>query len=54
MRKQKAKKEITDAPVLLEEQAEAYKKVQKEKQEAYSKLRDTTDGMWSSTMGLKG
>jgi hypothetical protein len=54
MRKQKAKKRTTDVPVIAEEQPEAYKKLLKEKKDAYSELRDMTDGMWSSTMGLKG
>jgi hypothetical protein len=43
MRKQKAKKRNTDAPIIVEEQPEEYKKVLKKKQESYSKLRDITD-----------
>jgi hypothetical protein len=46
MRKQKkAKKHTTDAQVPIEEQPGGYKKSHKEKQEAYSKIRDTFDAM---------
>jgi hypothetical protein len=45
MRKQKVKKEIIDTSVLIGEQPEAYKKVQKKKQEVSNKNRDLIDIM---------
>ncbi len=43
MSKRKTNKDISSPPAIAEEQPEAYKKVKKEKQESYSRLRDTTD-----------
>jgi hypothetical protein len=45
MRKRKRKTEITDTSELIEEQPAEHKKFRKEKQEAYSKIRDTFDAM---------
>jgi hypothetical protein len=46
MRKQKrTKKNTTGARVPIEERPDGYNKYHKEKQEAYSKIRDTFDAM---------
>jgi hypothetical protein len=46
-KKRTKKKRVANAPVLLEEQSYAYKKSQKENQEAYSRSRDTTEAIRS-------
>jgi hypothetical protein len=52
MRKQKAKKVVDDANIVIEEQPEGYKQILKEKQESYSKLRNTTEKMKAASSGF--